>query len=173
MEYQEDIKFFLDEAFLAQLKRCVIEASPNEACGICFGTISQIPNEDMDGDYFYHYIGQKFSCIKSDKQSTVAFLIENMEQLHHTILKAIKELGIKDQTRLICIFHSHPSGSYPSTTDIENMKFLNEFSDIDNKFISKAFKNLIWLIMNGSTFELNGFLCLNSQIYQIDIKIRD
>ena len=56
-------------------------------------------------------------------------------------------------------------------TDIENMKFLDEFSDIDHKFISKAFKNLIWLIMDGSSYELNGFIYLNRSLFQIEIKL--
>lgn len=103
----------------------------------------------------------------------VAFLIENIEQLHQIIVNAMLELGINNQTRLISIFHSHPSGNHPSTTDIENMRYMNEFSDIDHRFISKAFKNLIWLIMDASSFKINGFICVNSQLYQIDIMIKE
>jgi proteasome lid subunit RPN8/RPN11 len=103
----------------------------------------------------------------------VAFLIKNIELLHQTIIKSMSELGIKKNARLISIFHSHPSGNYPSASDIESIRFLNEFSNRDHKFISKAFKNLIWLIMDGSSFELNGFLYINSHLYQIDIKINE
>lgn len=173
IEYQEDIKLQIPKEILSELKKCVQVAYPNEACGIVFGEISQIPNEALEDDYFYHYTAKKFSCIRSDKKSMVAFLIKNIEQLHQTIVKAMLELDINAKARLISIFHSHPSGNRPSTSDIENMRFLNEFSNNDHKFISKAFKNLIWLIMDGSCFELSGFIYINSHLYQIDIKINE
>ncbi|MEJ2295760.1 MAG: hypothetical protein P8Y23_13475, partial [Candidatus Lokiarchaeota archaeon] len=132
---------------------------------------AQIPNKALQDDYFYHYIANKFSCIKSDRKSAVSFLIVNIEELHQIILKSRAGLDIKERTRLISIFHSHPSGNHPSMTDIENMKFLDTFSDIDHKFVSKAFKNLIWLIMDGTLYELNGFIYLNRSLYQIEIKI--
>lgn len=171
IEYLDDIKLVLTQDHLHQLKICVQNAYPNEACGIIIGDIAQIPNKALQDDYFYHYIANKFSCIKSDHKSVVSFLIENIEELHQIILKSKSELRIKEKTRLISIFHSHPSGNHPSMTDIENMKFLDEFSDIDHKYISKAFKNLIWLIMDGSSYELNGFIYLDRSLYQIEIKI--
>jgi proteasome lid subunit RPN8/RPN11 len=164
IEYQEDIKLQVSKEILNELKKCVQVAYPNEACGIVFGEISQIPNEALEDDYFYYYTAKKFSCIRSDKKSMVAFLIKNIEQLHQTIVKAMSELDIKKQTRLISIFHSHPSGNRPSSSDIENMRFLNEFSNRDHKFISKAFKNLIWLIMDGSSFDLNGSILILTYI---------
>ena len=173
IEYQKDIKLYIPKEILSGLKTCIQAAYPNEACGIVFGEISQIPNKVLENDYFYHYTAKKFSCIKSDKKSMVAFLIKNIEELHQTIVKSMLELGIKETTRLISIFHSHPSGNRPSTTDIDNMRFLNEFSNLDHKFISKAFKNLIWLIMDGSSFELRGFIYLNSRLYEIDIIINE
>ena len=171
IERQTDISLFMKKELLNELKKCVQDAHPNEACGIIFGSITQIPNKEKENDYYYHYTASNFSCIESDKRSMVAFLIENTELLNQTIIKAMSELGIEKQTRLISIFHSHPSGNIPSITDIENMRFLNEFSDIKHKFISKAFRNLIWLIMDGFSFEISGFICLNSHIYQIEIKI--
>ncbi|TFF69459.1 MAG: hypothetical protein EU516_00665 [Promethearchaeota archaeon] len=173
IEYQKDIKLFITKQVLRELEQCVQSAIPNEACGILFGDIAQIPNEDLEDDYFYYYNVKKFNCIRSDRESMVAFLIENIEQLHQIIVNAMLELGINNQTRLISIFHSHPSGNHPSTTDIENMRYMNEFSDIDHRFISKAFKNLIWLIMDASSFKINGFICVNSQLYQIDIMIKE
>ncbi len=173
IEYQEDIKLFIPKEVLNELKNCVQVAYPNEACGIVFGEISQIRNEVLEDDFFYHYTAKKFSCIKSDKKSMVAFLIKNIEELHQTIIKSMLELDIKKKARLISIFHSHPSGNHPSTSDIENMRFLNEFSNHDHKFISKAFKNLIWLIMDGTSFELRGFIYINSHLYQINIKINE
>jgi proteasome lid subunit RPN8/RPN11 len=171
IEYLDDIKLVLTKDHLNQLKACVQNAYPNEACGIIIGDITQISNQALQDDFFYHYIANKFSCIKSDRKSAVSFLIENIEELHQIILKSRAGLDIKERTRLISIFHSHPSGNHPSMTDIENMKFLDTFSDIDHKFVSKAFKNLIWLIMDGTLYELNGFIYLNRSLYQIEIKI--
>lgn len=173
IEYQEDIKLIIKKEMFVELKKCVQEASPNEACGIIFGEIAQVPNDALENDYFYYYTANKFSCIKSDKSSTVSFLIENIELLHQTIIKAMEELSIKKKTRLISIFHSHPSGNYPSTTDIKNMRLLNNFSDNDHRFISKAFKNLIWIIMDSNSFDLNGYIYLNSHLYQINIQIKE
>ena len=173
IEYQEDIKLIIKKELIVELKECVQEATPNEACGILFGEIAQIPNEALENDYYYHYTAKKFSCIKSDNSSTISFLIENIEVLHQTIIKAMEELSIKKKLRLISIFHSHPSGNHPSTTDIENMRLLNKFSDIDHRFISKAFKNLIWIIMDGKSFDLNGYIYLKSHLYQIKIQIKE
>jgi proteasome lid subunit RPN8/RPN11 len=172
IEYLDDIKLVLTQDHLNQLKACVQNAYPNEACGILVGDIVQVPNQELKNDYLYQYIANKFNCIKSDRKSAVSFLIENIEELHQVILKTRSELDIKERMRLISIFHSHPSGNHPSMTDIENMKFLNEFSNIDHKFISKAFKNLIWSIMDGSSYELNGFIYLNHSLYQIEIKVK-
>lgn len=173
IEPEPDISLIMDEDIFNKLKFCVQKASPNEACGIIFGEIAQIPNKKVKDDFLYKYIAQNFSCIESDKSSMVAFLIENTELLHQTIVKAMSELGINKQTRLISIFHSHPSGNVPSTTDVENMRFLNEFGDLKNKYVSRAFKNLIWLIMDGSTFQINGFMYLNSNLYQIGVEIQE
>jgi proteasome lid subunit RPN8/RPN11 len=173
IEHQPDISLSMDKSLLKELKLCVQKASPNEACGILFGEINQIPNKELKDDYIYKYTAHKFSCIPSDKSSMVAFLIENTEILHQTIVKAMSELGIAEQNRLISIFHSHPSGNMPSITDIDNMMFLNKFSNMQIKFVSKAFKNLIWLIMDGSSYEINGFIYLNSKLYQIGIEIQE
>ena len=163
----------MDKELLKELEICVQNASPNEACGIIFGEIAQISSKELKDDYLYKYTAKKFSCIESDRSSMVAFLIKNTELLHKTIVKAISEFGITKKTRLISIFHSHPSGSTPSMTDIENMRFLDEFSNIQSKFVSRAFKNLIWLIMDGSSYELNAFIYLNSHLDQIGIEIQE
>ena len=104
IEYQEDIKLLVPKEILNELKKCVQVAYPNEACGIVFGEISQIPNEALEDDYFYYYTAKKFSCIRSDKKSMVAFLIKNIEQLHQTIVKAMSELDIKKQSRFLNLF---------------------------------------------------------------------
>ena len=153
------------------MKKCVENAYPNEACGILFGEIAQIQIENMEDEFAYYYKANEFSCINSDQKSTVSFLIENIEKLNQVIREKIEVLRINEEIRLISIFHSHPSGNYPSMTDINNMRFLNTFSDVEHKFVSKAFKNLIWLIMDGTNFDISGFICLNSKIYQIEVKV--
>lgn len=85
----------------------------------------------------------------------------------------IGELNLDKKMRLISIFHSHPSGSYPSNVDVKNMKFLNDFSSVNHNFVSKAFKNLIWSIMDSRTFEINCFIYLASELLQVKVKINE
>lgn len=100
-------------------------------------------------------------------------MIENIEKLHKTIQNLIGELKLERKMRLISIFHSHPSGSYPSSVDINNMKFLDNFSNVNHNYVSKAFKNLIWSIMDSNTFEINGFIYLSSELLQVEVKINE
>ncbi|MFX1355843.1 MAG: Mov34/MPN/PAD-1 family protein [Promethearchaeota archaeon] len=171
MKFQNDIELILSKEIFQELKQCVEKARPNEACGIVFGHIKQEKKKEGLDDFHYLYIGEKFGCIKSDKRSTVSFLIENIEKLHETIQNMIGELSIDTKMRLISIFHSHPSGSYPSNVDLNNMKFLDNFSSVDHNFVSKAFKNLIWSIMDSISFEINCFIYLESELLKVNVKI--
>jgi len=156
MKFQEDIKIVLEQEIVEDLKRCINNASPYEACGLIFGDIREI-NIKEEGVQ-YHYIGQLFECIESTKKSTVAFLIDNIEELNKIYQTAAKKYNM----RLISIFHSHPGGNYPSGVDTINMKYLEDF---------KAFKNLIWTIMNAENYDLNGFIYFNNEFWQIAIEI--
>ncbi|TFG20694.1 MAG: hypothetical protein EU533_05960, partial [Promethearchaeota archaeon] len=123
---------------------CVNLATPNECCGLIFGIIKELKEK---GNYSYHYIGEKVRCIASDKQSPVSFLIENLENLNETILE---ELRISEnKMQILNIFHSHPSGNYPSAQDVNKMKYLDQFGENASNFMSRAFKNLIWLIIDS------------------------
>ena len=155
MKLLEDIKFIIDDEIFKKLTTCVKNASPYEACGLIFGEINEKKVED---GFQYHYLGQRFECIESTNKSTVAFLIDNIEELNEIYKTAAK----KYNKRLISIFHSHPGGTSPSGVDTDNMKHLNKF---------KLFKNLIWTIMSAGNYDLNGFIYFNKEFFQILVEI--
>ncbi|TFG01385.1 MAG: hypothetical protein EU540_03820 [Promethearchaeota archaeon] len=155
MKLLEDIKFIIDDEIFKKLSTCVKNASPYEACGLIFGEIIE---KKVEHGFEYHYLGQRFECIESTNKSTVAFLIDNIEELNE-IYKTAAE---KYNKRLISIFHSHPAGSSPSGVDTDNMKHLNEF---------KLFKNLIWTIMSAGNNDLDGFIYFNKEFFQILVEI--
>lgn len=171
IKFEKDFKLFLSKVLLKQLKDCLENARPYEACGIIFGDAKEIKNHNSN--YIYIYEGYNFACIQSDNESTVAFLIENIEKLHEIIQIKTKDFKIEGRKRLVSIFHSHPSGAYPSSKDLNQMKFLDRFSRLNHSFVSKAFKNLIWLIMDGTNYDLNGFIHLNSEFFQIEVEIKE
>ncbi|MFX1314879.1 MAG: Mov34/MPN/PAD-1 family protein [Promethearchaeota archaeon] len=140
-----------------QLRECVKNANPNEACGLLFGEVKEI---DHNGEYQYYYEGKKFNCIESNQKSPVSFLMNNFEELNRLFQDASQKYNLQ----LISIFHSHPSGTYPSDTDLKNMRFLDKCGN-------KAFKNQIWIIMNANSEKLNGFILFNDEFLQIDIEI--
>ncbi|MFX1529962.1 MAG: hypothetical protein ACFFBC_02505, partial [Promethearchaeota archaeon] len=65
--------------------------------------------------------------------------------------------------------HSHPVPPYPSSIDIENMKYLDK--DIGAK--RNPFKNQIWTIMDMNTEKINGFIYYNKELLQVDLQIRN
>lgn len=157
MKFENDIKIALDQKIIDDMKNCVKKAKPNEACGLIFGSIEEV---NGDNGFQYHYIGRKFNCFESDRKSPVAFLIQNIEKLNEIFLEASQKYNL----RLISIFHSHPAGSHPSGVDERNMKYLDDCGN-------KAFKNQIWTIMNGSNFNLNGFIYFNKVFMQVEVKL--
>lgn len=157
MKFQRDIKIIIEPPILEDLKECVKNAQPNEACGLIFGGIKEVK---IDSGYQYHYRAKKFDCIESDKKSPVSFLINNFEELNQIFQKASEVHHL----RLISIFHSHPSGAHPSGVDTKNMIFLDNCEN-------RAFKNQIWTIMDAKTKELNGFMYFKNEFIEIDVKI--
>ena len=168
MKLQKDIKFVLSQEIFSDMKRCVKNASPNEACGLIFG---ETPQEVQigRGDFQYIYSGKLFHCIESSKKSPIAFLITNMEEFYE-ILKRVSQ---KYNLQLMSIFHSHPSGAHPSGVDLSNMRHLDSLKDVkySDKFIIKTFQNQIWTIMDAVNYNLNGFIYLNDELQQIDLKV--
>ena len=110
MNIQKDIILFLNQEMYEKIKNCVKQAYPNEACGLIFGEIKEISNPKLKDDFFYHYFAKKFKCIESTHKSSVAFLMDDEE----TLIKAADDVKQKYNLELISIFHSHPSGAYPS-----------------------------------------------------------
>jgi proteasome lid subunit RPN8/RPN11 len=157
MKFEKDIILTLPQELVKDLKSCVINANPNEACGLIFGDIKEFK---LDEGYQYHYIAQKFECFESDKKSPVSFLIENIEKLNEVWQNAAQKFDL----RLVSIFHSHPAGASPSGIDHDNMVYLDNCGN-------KAFKNQIWSIMDGQNFNLNAYIFFNQEIMRVTVKI--
>jgi proteasome lid subunit RPN8/RPN11 len=92
-----------------------------------------------------------------------------MEMLNAIILEELQSESQKVQ--LLSIFHSHPSGNYPSATDLNHMRYLDNFGENASKFTSRAFKNLIWLIIDAKNYNINGFIYFENEIHKIDVII--
>ena len=74
MKFEKNIKIIIPKKLFLQLQECSRIASPNEACGLIFGDIQELKNED---GYQYIYSAKKFECIRSSEPSPVAFLMDN------------------------------------------------------------------------------------------------
>ena len=57
MEFEKDIKITVTPSIFENLKTCVKNANPNEACGLIFGSIKEVK---INQGYEYHYISQMF-----------------------------------------------------------------------------------------------------------------
>jgi proteasome lid subunit RPN8/RPN11 len=97
----------------------------------------------------------------------VSFLIRNIEKLNAIILEELQSETQKIQ--LISIFHSHPSGNHPSATDSDHMRYLDNFGENASKFTSRAFKNLIWLIIDASDYDIKGYIYFENEIQEIEV----
>ena len=172
MKIQNDIKLLLNPEIFSNLIKCVENAFPNEACGLIFGNILEVANEQKEEDYYYHYICRKFRCLSPDKSSSVSFLIQNEELLHDIIINETEVNPNNKEMRLIGIFHSHPKGTSPSFTDMDQMKYLDYFSSIEHDYGNKAFKNLIWVIMDAVNNDINGYIYFEREIQQVNILSR-
>jgi proteasome lid subunit RPN8/RPN11 len=159
MKIQNDFKILIKTQIYNKMVNCVNKASPNEACGLVFGEIKEV---EENGDFQYHYLPKKFNCIESSRKSTVAFLMNNIEELNALFYEAFSKYNL----RLISIFHSHPGGNYPSGIDVDNMKYLDNCGN-------KAFKNQIWTIMDATNKEINGFIYFNNELVQIDVRLEN
>ena len=168
MKIQNDIKLVVANSIIHKLKECVKNAHPNEACGLIFGNIKELQNSDEKNNFYYEFKATAFRCIPSDRASTVSFLIENVEVLNEIIISVISN-SHQEKLQLISIFHSHPSGTTPSSIDVKNMEFLDQFSDSSNRFTSKAFKNLIWVIMDSQNFKISAYIYFDAELQKIRI----
>ncbi len=157
MKVNNQIQLVLRKDVISLLLACVRDSHPNEACGLIFGRINELTNINDDG-YKYKFISSTFKSFDSDNKSIVAFLMKDEEKLY-TILKN----NIKNEVRLISIFHSHPGRAYPSKKDINSMIFLDKCG-------IKTFKNQIWTIMNAKTKYIKGYLYFQKKLYRVKVK---
>jgi len=169
MKFQKDIIFFISKNIYEKIIECVEYARPNESCGLIFGESQEKENSEEKEDYFYYYKSKHFECIKSDKKSAVAFLIEGSEEIDSMILN-----NTNRNQKLISIFHSHPAGAHPSGIDLNHME---RYDSSKRTYLGKPqlrlLKLQIWTIMDASNYELNAFIYLNKEIIQIDLQIKD
>ena len=173
LKVEKDIKIIIFRRIFEEMKRCVKKTFPNEAFGLIFGVIKEIENPDVKNDFFYHYFSKEFKCIKPDKKSIVSFLINDEEKLYNILNQYLTKGKENERLRLISIFHSHPSGTALSSTDIKNMQYLNDFSKTNSKYVSRAFKNLVWVIMDGKNYNLDGYILLSNELYKIDLIVKE
>jgi len=150
---------------------CVNKALPNEAFGLLLGPKPEEIPLDVPGEFQYRYYGKKFECVESNEKSPVAFFINNSERL----LEIMGNTRIKHNMRVLSIFHSHPSGSYPSGIDKNHMIFLDDYSNVEysGKIITKVFKNQIWTIIDSENKKINGYAYIQKEFIQIKIEINN
>jgi len=162
MKFQKDITLFIDSKILETISRCVDNSYPNEAFGLILGPQPKEIQLDFDEGFQYHNYGEKFECIESSEKSPVSFLMDNTEEL----FKIHENAKNKYNRRVLSIFHSHPSGAYPSGIDRNYMKILDES-------YSKVYKNQIWTIMDASNKDLNGFIYFHDELMKISLEITE
>ena len=63
MKFEKDIVIIVNQNVIDNLKICVKNASPNEACGLIFGEIKEV---QVSEGFQYHYIAKKFECFESE-----------------------------------------------------------------------------------------------------------
>lgn len=164
MKIENDIVLILNEQIAGELRDCNRKFSPIEACGLIFGEITKVVVDDDKGKI--HYSGKQFYCLKSNIESLGSF---NLIQDSDRYFEIHQEAVVKNKLRLMSIFHSHPVPAYPSSIDLENMKFL----DKDVGSVRNPFKNLIWTIMDMNTEEVNSFIYFNNEFMQTKIQIKN
>jgi proteasome lid subunit RPN8/RPN11 len=155
IQEEKDIIFHVSKNILPFFIKCVKNASPNEASGLIFGNVEQYKQME---EYQYHYFSKYFECVESNYKSPVAFLLNDDELLYQIALN----VELQQDLRLIGVFHSHPSGTTPSSVDYNAMKM---FYDAN---ITK-FKHLIWIIMDSQNNEISGFMIFKSALTQVQV----
>ena len=159
MKFEKDIILTINKELFEDIKHCVENAYPNEACGLIFGKILEQQKHNRKDEYSYYFNGYRFECIESSYKSPVAFLMDDYEKLIQLSKKYSKDF------QLLSIFHSHPVSAYPSGVDIPYMKNYYESG------IAK-FKHLIWTIIDVKCEKLNGFMFILEELKQILVQIR-
>lgn len=149
MKVSKTRQIVLNEDQFITLKKISKTALPNESAALIFGEIKTAKNELV-------YIGQKIEAVDSTTPSPVAFLIGDLEHLYSLWSKA------QDQGyRLLSIFHSHPSGAWPSGTDKRYMKN-----------IDLVYPGIIWIIYGNGDDEFKAFIYQNQKFHRVNLKTK-
>ncbi|MCP4761723.1 MAG: hypothetical protein GY870_08075 [archaeon] len=152
MKQEKNIVMSIKKELYEKLKQISANSYPNESCALIFGTITKKKSENY---VKYSYNSVKIDKFESSKPDPYSFIIEDYELLGQKWIKAQEE-GLK----LISIFHSHPSGAFPSNIDKKYMKQMG-----------KAYPNIIWTIYGNESRELNGFILIKKNFFQCGINI--
>ena len=158
MRFEKDIVFYINNSIVEKIDDCIKLASPNEASGFILGYIEEVNN--INGDFSYNYYSTSFHCVESSIGSAVSFLLDNDQK----ILELSEHLMKNENLKLIAIFHSHPAGTTPSSTDKLSMK-------IYHKSGLKKFTHLIWIIVDSQNKEMNGFIYLSNKLTRIKLMV--
>ena len=155
MRFEKEIVFYISNNIVEKIDNCIKLASPNEASGYILGNIQEVNN---NGDFNYNYFSISFHCIESSIGSTVSFLLDNEQKM----LELAEHLTKNENLKLIAIFHSHPAGTTPSSTDKRSMKHYHNSG-------LKKFSHLIWIIGDAQNKEMNGYIYLSNKLTQIKL----
>jgi len=142
-----------------ELKKISIKALPNEAVALGFGVIEKKDNLELNNlkTQFLYYIIKIIEEFQSSHPSPIYFLLDDVELLYKKWMNAQKK-GLK----LICIFHSHPSGCVPSGVDKDYMKN-----------ISIVYPFIIWLIYGNTSDKFQAYLYNNNKISEVKMIIKN
>jgi proteasome lid subunit RPN8/RPN11 len=159
MRFEEDIIFVLKKDIIGIISNCIKKVYPNEASGFIFGSIKEF-NEK--GDYKYKYYAEIFQCVSSSVLSPASFLIDDDRKL----LELSNTILIRDGLKLLAILHSHPNGATPSNFDKKYMKYYHNCG-------IKKFSHLVWIIVDSSNQNINGFIYLENNLTRIGVEISE
>lgn len=148
MKVHKTIKLILSKTQSARLLQISEAAEPNESAALLFGSVTR----EQD---FVLYKCEKVQDVESSVPSPVSFLIGDIENLYSLWADA-QSKGY----RLVSIFHSHPSGAWPSGKDRKYMKNIGRF-----------YRGIIWSIYGNSQDELNAFVYDRNRMFQVEIVI--
>lgn len=121
------------------LKKHAYHHDPIEACALLFGKISV---ED--------YYMEKLVLVPNSRNSPVEFEIDPQIMIDELSKAQIEGLN------LIGFFHSHPAASYPSTIDLQNMKFWMDY---------------VWLIFSLTENKIAAYFIKNNILEKVQLRI--
>lgn len=122
------------------LKKLAYQEFPIEAVALLFGSFS------MDGFFLERVV--KVSNIKNSK---VEFEVDPQ-----IVLKEINTAE-KQNLNLIGFFHSHPATAFPSSIDLQNMKFWLDY---------------VWIIFSLTQDKIRAYVLTNDGLNGVQLKVQ-